>query len=51
MSQKEIYSSNIIAHVFRLLPGQDLYKEIENYGDTYKDLILLRTLENIVKKC
>lgn len=25
------FSSNIIGHVFRLMPGQDLYQEIEKY--------------------
>ena len=30
-SKSQIHTSNIVAHVFRLVPGQDLYVELKEY--------------------
>ena len=32
----QVHTSNIIAHVFRLKPGDDLYKSLKTYVNTHK---------------
>lgn len=35
-SEPQVHTSNIIAHVFRLKPGDDLYQSLKTYVNTHK---------------